>query len=68
VLAAPFVFHSLNGVRHLVWDVTKGQFYHLLYIMSLIPPLPGLSNTAVKRSGYAVLAGTVVGTAALIMI
>ncbi|CAO3590911.1 unnamed protein product [Absidia cylindrospora] len=22
-LAAPFVFHSLNGIRHLFWDATK---------------------------------------------
>lgn len=24
IVAAPFAFHSLNGVRHLVWDTTKG--------------------------------------------
>lgn len=23
ILAAPFAFHSLNGVRHLAWDLTK---------------------------------------------
>ncbi|KAJ7191111.1 SDHC, cytochrome b subunit of succinate dehydrogenase [Mycena pura] len=27
VLAAPFVFHSLNGVRHLTWDTLK--FMHV---------------------------------------
>ncbi|KIM26273.1 hypothetical protein M408DRAFT_330656 [Serendipita vermifera MAFF 305830] len=51
ILSAPFVFHTLNGMRHLQWDVVKG-----------------MNNAAVKRSGYAVLAGTVLGTAALVMI
>lgn len=23
ILAAPFAFHSLNGLRHLAWDMTK---------------------------------------------
>lgn len=23
ILAAPFAFHSLNGIRHLVWDMDK---------------------------------------------
>ena len=68
VLAAPFVYHSLNGVRHLAWDVTKGQFCAAFDIIQLMPSLLGLGNTAVKRSGYAVLAGTLVGTAALVMI
>lgn len=25
VLAAPFAFHSLNGLRHLSWDMVKCQ-------------------------------------------
>ena len=25
VLAAPFAFHSLNGLRHLSWDMAKCQ-------------------------------------------
>ena len=27
IVAAPFAFHSLNGVRHIVWDLTKGAPY-----------------------------------------
>lgn len=27
IVAAPFAFHSLNGVRHLAWDLTKGTPY-----------------------------------------
>ncbi|KAG8847419.1 cytochrome b subunit of succinate dehydrogenase, Sdh3p [Serendipita sp. 411] len=50
VIAAPFAFHSLNGVRHLVWDTTKL-----------------LNNNAVRTSGYAVLAGAIAGTAALVV-
>jgi len=49
ILAIPFTFHSLNGLRHLTWDSTKL-----------------LSNSAVTRSGYAVVAGTIVSTVALV--
>ncbi|KAI9302568.1 hypothetical protein BJ944DRAFT_117734 [Cunninghamella echinulata] len=44
-LATPFVFHCLNGCRHLIWDTTK---------------LIDIKN--VYTTGYAVLAGTVVGS------
>ena len=27
ILAAPFAFHSWNGLRHLSWDVTKCKLY-----------------------------------------
>lgn len=26
ILAAPFAFHSFNGLRHLGWDLLKGNF------------------------------------------
>ncbi|KAJ7503271.1 SDHC, cytochrome b subunit of succinate dehydrogenase [Mycena galericulata] len=49
LLAAPFAFHSLNGIRHLSWDM--GKF---------------MSIKGVYTTGYAVLAGTAVGTAVLV--
>ena len=47
-VALPFVFHSLNGCRHLVWD-TGREF----------------GNKSVQRTGWAVVGGTVVGSAVL---
>ncbi|RUP48832.1 succinate dehydrogenase cytochrome b560 subunit [Jimgerdemannia flammicorona] len=44
-LAFPFVYHSLGGIRHLVWD--SGY---------------ALTLKGVYASGYAVLAGTVLGS------
>jgi succinate dehydrogenase/fumarate reductase cytochrome b subunit len=26
LVALPFTFHSFNGIRHLLWDVNKGEF------------------------------------------
>ena len=26
ILAAPFAFHFLNGLRHLSWDMGKGEY------------------------------------------
>jgi succinate dehydrogenase/fumarate reductase cytochrome b subunit len=26
IVALPFTFHSLNGIRHLAWDLVKGTF------------------------------------------
>lgn len=40
-VAFPFFFHSLNGLRHLSWDLGKG-----------------LSNPAVIKSGWAVVAAS----------
>ena len=30
ILAAPFAFHSFNGLRHLGWDMVKCMFFHSL--------------------------------------
>lgn len=30
ILALPFTFHSFNGIRHLVWDMNKGEFSPVL--------------------------------------
>ena len=42
--AFPFFYHSLNGLRHLLWDVGYG-----------------FKNTTVARTGWGVVAMTVVG-------
>jgi succinate dehydrogenase (ubiquinone) cytochrome b560 subunit len=42
LIALPFTFHSLNGLRHLMWDVAKG-----------------ITNQQVIRSGWAVVAASV---------
>jgi len=31
ILAAPFAFHSLNGIRHLTWDLNKCASSCLLF-------------------------------------
>jgi succinate dehydrogenase / fumarate reductase cytochrome b subunit len=43
-----FVYHLLNGIRHLVWDVGHG-----------------LERATARRSGWGVVAGALVLTAAL---
>ncbi|KAI6039870.1 SDHC, cytochrome b subunit of succinate dehydrogenase [Pisolithus marmoratus] len=35
VLAAPFAFHSLNGLRHLAWDMGKGMPFHRFVLFLL---------------------------------
>ena len=30
ILAAPFAFHSVNGLRHLGWDMVKCTFFNSL--------------------------------------
>ncbi|CAO3632735.1 unnamed protein product [Cunninghamella blakesleeana] len=44
-LATPFVFHTLNGCRHLIWDTIKF-----------------IDIKGVYTTGYAVLAGTAIGS------
>ena len=71
VLAAPFAFHSLNGLRHLSWDLVKCQ--------SIINGIRSRTNlfffaclvVTVKQAyitGYVVLAATAVSTVALTLI
>ncbi|KAJ7292228.1 succinate dehydrogenase cytochrome b560 subunit [Mycena rebaudengoi] len=31
LLAAPFAFHGLNGIRHLSWDMTKFERFQAVY-------------------------------------
>lgn len=67
ILAIPFTFHSLNGLRHLTWDSTKRRSPFALHL-HVTNPKSVLSNSAVTRSGYAVVAGTIVGTVALVLL
>jgi len=32
ILAAPFAFHSLNGLRHLGWDAGRCTFLQLFFL------------------------------------
>jgi succinate dehydrogenase (ubiquinone) cytochrome b560 subunit len=44
----PFAFHSINGVRHLMWDTGIG-------IISFIWLMLALSNKQVIRTGWTVV-------------
>lgn len=36
IIALPFTFHSINGVRHLAWDLAKGLNDHFMpYVFDL---------------------------------
>jgi succinate dehydrogenase (ubiquinone) cytochrome b560 subunit len=60
VVAFPFAFHSINGLRHLTWDTGAG--------MSLQLPLTlALSNKQVIRTGWTVVGLTSAATIALVM-
>lgn len=69
ILAAPFAFHSLNGLRHLAWDTGK--------CLSSLHPCPRcdgsdkckvLTLKGAYRTGYAVLGATAVTTLALVLL
>ncbi|CAG8726186.1 5531_t:CDS:2 [Acaulospora colombiana] len=68
IAAAPFVYHSLNGLRHLTWDTTRCKSPFLSRIVPSSDLLTVLNNAAVTRSGYAVVAGTIIGTGALVLL
>ena len=36
IIAFPFAFHSLNGLRHLSWDVGKCKFVHTVVGLDLM--------------------------------
>ena len=61
LVAFPFAFHSINGLRHLTWDTGAGN---------TIPQISGancvaLSNKAVIRTGWTVVGLTSVSAIAL---
>ena len=59
LVALPFTYHSINGLRHLVWDVGTG-IHSPLSVLTL-----ALNNKAVIRTGYTVMGLTGVATIAL---
>jgi len=68
ILAAPFAFHTFNGIRHLGWDVGKCtsrvfQTFHAVTDFALV-----LTLKSSYRAGYAVLAATAVSTVALVLL
>ncbi|KAI9456789.1 succinate dehydrogenase cytochrome b560 subunit [Russula earlei] len=70
ILAAPFAFHSLNGLRHLAWDTgyclfpsTLGPNQLSLTILNKVLSLKG-----VYRTGYAVLGASAITTVALVLL
>lgn len=71
ILAAPFAFHSLNGLRHLAWDSgkrkTSSTFFVSLPHVSLNLCFAVLSLKSAYRAGYAVLGATAISTVALIL-
>ena len=40
ILAAPFAYHSLNGLRHLAWDMTKCESCYILRYHKNTPNIP----------------------------
>lgn len=72
ILAAPFAFHSLNGIRHLTWDMTK-RAWTTVFRYSHDVDLLSSSHIVVTvkgaySSGYAVLAATGLATVGLLML
>jgi succinate dehydrogenase (ubiquinone) cytochrome b560 subunit len=68
ILAAPFAFHSFNGLRHLGWDLVKCTSCILLwstcsFTLSVVTSVKGAYVT-----GYVVLGATAISTVALTLI
>ncbi|KAG8212839.1 cytochrome b subunit of succinate dehydrogenase, Sdh3p [Butyriboletus roseoflavus] len=61
VLAAPFAFHTWNGVRHLAWDMGKCYDEADFYRCDLVMSVKGAYN-----AGYAVLGATALSTVYLV--
>ena len=70
LLAAPFAFHSLNGLRHLAWDSGKCKtLFFLVFLphVSLNLYFSVLTVKSAYRAGYAVLGATAISTVALVL-
>lgn len=39
LLAAPFAFHALNGVRHLAWDSVKRKSIPFIFVSACLIPM-----------------------------
>ena len=68
ILAAPFAFHTFNGMRHLGWDVGKctSRAFQTFYAKADFVPVLTLKGS--YQAGYAVLAATAVSTVALVLV
>jgi len=68
ILAAPFAFHTFNGIRHLGWDVGKcmSRTFQISYATADFAPVLTLRSS--YRAGYAVLAATAASTIALVLL
>jgi succinate dehydrogenase (ubiquinone) cytochrome b560 subunit len=67
ILAAPFAFHTFNGIRHLGWDVGKCAFASsMLRVITDFVTVLALKSS--YQAGYVVLAATAVSTVALVLI
>jgi succinate dehydrogenase (ubiquinone) cytochrome b560 subunit len=67
ILAAPFAFHSLNGLRHLSWDMGKcTPFLTDIRLGTDCTPIV-LTVKGAYGTGYAVLGATALSTVALVM-
>lgn len=67
LLALPFTFHSINGLRHLAWDSGKCTYFLLVHLFDT-QRLPVLSLKSAYSTGYAVLGATVISTIALVLV
>lgn len=77
ILAAPFAFHSFNGLRHLGWDMGRcmsfdylfGPWRHVmnLHSRSFASTMTVLTVKGAYASGYAVLGATALSTVALVL-
>jgi len=68
ILAAPFAFHTFNGIRHLGWDVGKCmsrefQIFHAVTDFALV-----LTLKSSYQAGYVVLVATAASTVALVLL
>lgn len=68
VLAAPFAFHTFNGIRHLGWDIGKcmSHAFQIFYATADFAPVLTLKGS--YQAGYAVLAATAISTVALVLL
>ena len=62
ILAAPFAFHSFNGLRHLSWDMGKCEYSLRFFAWTYANRAEVLTIKGVYATGYAVLGATTLST------
>lgn len=65
ILAAPFAFHSFNGLRHLSWDMGKCEYSLRFFAWTYANRAEVLTIKGVYATGYAVLGATTLSTVIL---